>query len=140
MNQLLCEYADKSIFTIRSVYLNYKGYLYVSMGTVDNQRLSDRLDTCLIDDSEIFVLIDTVPGYGKLDTSTEYNVGDITLINAYDLHNGECALKRSGNKMRKLCECGCMGDKEPNEIYGYEWFHITSDDELVEKSIWLSEI
>ena len=66
MNQLLCEYADKSIFTIRSVYLNYKGYLYVSMGTVDNQRLSDRLDTCLIDDSEIFVLIDTVPGYGTI--------------------------------------------------------------------------
>lgn len=42
--------------------------------------------------------------------------------------------------MRPLCECGCMGEENENEVYAREWYRITSDDELTEKSIWLSEV
>lgn len=139
-NEMQCEYADKSIFTSRDVYLNYKGLLYVSLGTIDNHDLSDRLDTCLITDSQILVLLDVVPGYGKSDTNEVSEIGTTLLVSTYALDNSDCALKKKGNNMRPLCECGCMGDKKETEVYAREWYRITSDDELTEKSIWLSEV
>ena len=131
---LVAAYTDKTIYKHNSVWLHYKGGVYVVLGTPDTA--SHGIDAT---SHSILVRIDTVLGYGTANKQPP-DVGEIILVRLYDLHNSDCALLKNGNKMRPLCECGCGGDKQPNEVYAEEWVEIESDDDLVDKSLWLSEL
>lgn len=124
---LIAAYQDGCIFAKHTIYLHYKGGVYVELGEDD--------------DKTVLMALEHTLGYGKHDITDEVNPGDIHIVNTYDLGNSDyIALEKKGNKGTVLCECGCSGDCPDNTTDTQQYYICDNKSDLESHALWLSEI
>ena len=138
-------YLDKPIYAGHHIWLHYKGGVYVELGPI-NKDISEKplvnpekAPILTVELFKILMRLDTVPAYGK----TEKNpllFGDLVMVYDGDLTADGIALGTRKESKRSMCECGCEGECNENEVYSTEWHSITSDEELTETAMKLSYI
>ncbi len=142
LENIRCSYIDKTIYNGNTIWLHYKGGLYLELGKMEKDISNEPLvnsSIITIDEFKLLMRLDTIPAYGKPEWKP-LSFGEIVMVYEGDLIAEGIALGTNKESKRSLCECGCEGECNDDEVYSKEWHEIESDEELTEVAVRLMDI